>query len=269
MAYGMDHSRYAENKRAVKDKYLGPLVKTFMTRCIQCTRCVRFSSEIAGRAGAGRHRARREHGDRHLYRAGADHRAVRQPDRYLPGRRADLNKPYSFTARPWELRKTDSVDVHRRDGRQHPRRRRGPEVLRILPRLNDEVNEEWLGDKSRFCLDGLKRRRLDKPWVRRGRQAAPGDLARGVRRHRRPAEGRAGRADRRDRRRSVRCREHGRAEGPDGGAGLGQPRLPPGRRAARCGAPRVLPVQQHASPASRRPTRSCWSAATRGARRRC
>ena len=185
-SYGQDHSRYAENKRAVKDKYLGPLVKTIMTRCIQCTRCVRFATEIAGVPELGA-TARGENMEITTY-------VEKALTSELSGNLIDIcpvgaltSKPYAFVARPWELRKTDSIDALDAVGSAIRVDARGAEVLRILPRPNDEVNEEWLGDKSRFSFDGLKRRRLDKPWLREERQAAPGNLARGVRRHRRQA----------------------------------------------------------------------------------
>ncbi len=171
-SYGMDHSRFAENKRAVKDKYLGPLVKTFMTRCIHCTRCIRFSSEVAGVSEMGA-TARGESMEVGTY-------IEKALTTELSGNLIDicpvgalLNKPYSFTARPWELRKTDSVDVHDALGANIRVDARGSEVLRVLPRINDDVNEEWLGDKSRFSHDGLKRRRLDKPWVRQDGKLRP------------------------------------------------------------------------------------------------
>ena len=164
--YGMDHSRYDENKRAVKDKYLGPLVKTIMTRCIHCTRCIRFCSEVAGVPELGAV-ARGENMEVTTY--------VEQAlTSELSGNLIDIcpvgaltSKPYAFVSRPWELRKTDSVDVLDALGAAIRVDSRGSEVLRILPRVNDDVNEEWLGDKSRFSWDGLKRRRLDRPWVRR------------------------------------------------------------------------------------------------------
>jgi len=166
MGYGMDHSRYAENKRAVKDKYLGPLVKTVMTRCIQCTRCIRFASEIAGVPELGA-TARGENMEVGTY-------VEKALTSELSGNLIDIcpvgaltSKPYAFVARPWELRKTDSVDVLDAVGANIRIDARGPEVLRILPRVNDDVNEEWLGDKSRFSIDGLKRRRLDSCWIRR------------------------------------------------------------------------------------------------------
>jgi len=171
-SYGMDHSRFAENKRAVKDKYLGPLVKTFMTRCIHCTRCIRFISEVAGVSEMGA-TARGENMEVGTY-------IEKALTTELSGNLIDicpvgalLNKPYSFTARPWELRKTDSVDVHDALGSNIRVDARGSEVLRVLPRTNEDVNEEWLGDKSRFSQDGLRRRRLDKPWVRQDGKLRP------------------------------------------------------------------------------------------------
>jgi NADH-quinone oxidoreductase subunit G len=165
MGYGMDHSRYAENKRAVKDKELGPLVKTVMTRCIHCTRCIRFITEVAGVPDLGA-TARGENMEVGTY-------VEKALGSELSGNIIDLcpvgaltSKPYAFVARPWELTKTDSIDVLDAVGTNIRVDARGPEVLRILPRVNDDVNEEWLGDKSRFAMDGLKRRRLDRPWVR-------------------------------------------------------------------------------------------------------
>jgi len=171
-SYGMDHSRFAENKRAVKDKFLGPLVKTFMTRCIHCTRCIRFSSEVAGVAEMGAtSRGENMEVGTYIEKALTTELSGNLIDICPVG--ALLNKPYSFTARPWELRKTDSVDVHDALGANIRVDARGSEVLRILPRINDDVNEEWLGDKSRFSHDGLKRRRLDKPWVRQDGKLRP------------------------------------------------------------------------------------------------
>jgi len=166
MGYGMDHSRYAENKRAVPDKNLGPLVKTVMTRCIHCTRCIRFISEVAGvpDLGATARGERMEVGT-YVEKALGSELSANIIDLCPVG--ALTSKPYAFTARPWELTKTDSIDVLDAVGANIRVDTRGPEVLRILPRLNEDVNEEWLGDKSRFAVDGLKRRRLDKPWVRR------------------------------------------------------------------------------------------------------
>jgi NADH-quinone oxidoreductase subunit G len=166
MGYGMDHSRYAENKRAVKDKDLGPLVKTVMTRCIHCTRCIRFISEVAGVPDLGA-TSRGEHMEVGTYveKALGSELSANIIDLCPVG--ALTSKPYAFVARSWELSKVDSVDVLDAVGANIRIDARGPEVLRILPRLNEDVNEEWLGDKSRFAMDGLKRRRLDRPWVRR------------------------------------------------------------------------------------------------------
>jgi NADH-quinone oxidoreductase subunit G len=166
MGYGMDHSRYAENKRAVKDKNLGPLVKTVMTRCIHCTRCIRFITEVAGVPDLGA-TSRGEHMEVGTY-------VEKALGSELSGNIIDLcpvgaltSKPYAFVARSWELTKIDSVDVLDAVGTNIRVDARGPEVLRILPRTNEDVNEEWLADKSRFAMDGLRRRRLDRPWVRR------------------------------------------------------------------------------------------------------
>ncbi|MBN8890664.1 MAG: NADH-quinone oxidoreductase subunit G [Rhodospirillales bacterium 70-18] len=166
VGYGGDSSRYEEAKRAVKDKNLGPLVKTVMTRCIQCTRCIRFSTEIAGVSELGA-TARGEGMEVGTY-------VEKALTSELSGNLIDIcpvgaltSKPYAFVARPWELKKTDSVDVLDAVGAAIRVDSRGPEVLRVLPRLNEDVNEEWLADKSRFAVDGLKRRRLDSCWVRR------------------------------------------------------------------------------------------------------
>ena len=170
--YGMDHSRYAENKRAVKDKYLGPLIKTVMTRCIHCTRCIRFSSEVAGvpEMGATGRGENMEVGT-YIEKALTSELSGNLADICPVG--ALLPKPWNYQARPWEYRKTDSVDVHDALGAAIRVDARGAEVLRILPRINEDVNEEWIGDKSRYALDGLKRRRLDKPWVRDGGKLRP------------------------------------------------------------------------------------------------
>ena len=163
--YGAGVSRYAENKRAVTDKYLGPLVKTVMTRCIQCTRCVRFATEVAGVPELGA-TSRGENMEITTY-------VEKALTSELSGNLIDIcpvgaltSKPDAFVARPWELKKTDSIDVTDAVGTNISVQARGGEVLRILPRINDEVNEEWMADKGRFSLDGFKRRRLDTPWLR-------------------------------------------------------------------------------------------------------
>jgi NADH-quinone oxidoreductase subunit G len=166
MAYGMDHGRTTEAKRAVKDKYVGPLIKTVMTRCIHCTRCIRFATEVAGVPDLGA-TGRGESMEVGTY-------VEKALGSELSGNLIDIcpvgaltSRPYAFVARPWELAKTDSVDVLDAVGAAIRIDSRGPEILRILPRVNEAVNEEWLGDRSRFAFDGLRRRRLDRPWVKR------------------------------------------------------------------------------------------------------
>jgi len=164
VAYGFDRGRYTENKRAVTDKDLGPLVKTIMTRCIHCTRCVRFTDEIAGTAEL----AMVSRGEESEITTFGGPLTTE-----LSGNVIDVcpvgaltSKPYAFVARPWELKKTESIDVLDAVGANIRIDVRGSAVLRIMPRLNEEVNEEWLGDKSRFSFDGLRTRRLDRPYVR-------------------------------------------------------------------------------------------------------
>jgi NADH-quinone oxidoreductase subunit G len=165
MAYGRDGSRFAEHKRAVKDKHMGPLIKTIMTRCIHCTRCVRFATEVAGVPELGL-LGRGEHAEITTY-------LEKSLDSELSANVIDLcpvgaltSKPYAFVSRPWELTKTESVDVLDAVGAAIRVDSRQTEVLRILPRLNEDVNEEWLGDKSRYACDALGRQRLDRPYVR-------------------------------------------------------------------------------------------------------
>ncbi len=165
MAYGMDHSRYREAKRVVKDKNIGPLIKTIMTRCIQCTRCVRFASEVAGVPElGGTNRGENMEIGTYVEKALTTELSGNLIDICPVG--ALTSRPYAFVSRPWELRKTDSIDVQDATGANIRVDTRGPEVLRILPRINDEVNEEWMADRGRFSFDGLKKRRLDRPWLR-------------------------------------------------------------------------------------------------------
>jgi NADH-quinone oxidoreductase subunit G len=165
MGYGRDDTRYHENKRAVEDKYMGPVIKTVMTRCIQCTRCVRFITEVAGIPEIG------------LISRGEDVEITTYLESAvtseLSGNVNDLcpvgaltHKPWAFNYRPWELKKTDSIDVMDALGSAIRIDARGNEVMRVLPRTNEDVNEEWLSDKSRYACDGLLRQRLDKPYVR-------------------------------------------------------------------------------------------------------
>ncbi|MEO7826999.1 MAG: NADH-quinone oxidoreductase subunit NuoG, partial [Allosphingosinicella sp.] len=172
IAYGRGHSRFAENKRAVTEKYMGPVVKTVMTRCIQCTRCVRFAEEVAGVEEIGAI-GRGENMEITSYLEGA-------VTSELSGNVVDLcpvgalvSKPYSFEARPWELRKVPGIDVMDAVGTNIRIDHRFREVMRALPRLNEDVNEEWAHDKTRHCVDGLVRNRLDRPWVRRDGELQP------------------------------------------------------------------------------------------------
>jgi NADH-quinone oxidoreductase subunit G len=176
VAYGFDRGRYTEGKRAVTDKYLGPLIETFMTRCIQCTRCIRFIDEIAGVPVLGGVN-RGEHMEITTYveQAIASELSGNLVDVCPVG--ALTSKPYAFSARPWELRKTETVDVLDAIGSNIRIDARGGEVMRVLPRLNEDVNEEWISDKTRFAVDGLKRRRIDRPYVRRDGKLQPASWA--------------------------------------------------------------------------------------------
>jgi NADH-quinone oxidoreductase subunit G len=172
MAYGQDRGRCQENKRAVTDKVFGPLIETFMTRCIQCTRCVRFATEIAGVSDLGA-LGRGEHMEITTYLDGAI-------SSELSGNLIDLcpvgaltNKPASYTYRAWELKKTESIDVQDALGSAIRIDTRGNQVIRVLPRINDDINEEWLGDRSRFAIDGLMVQRLDRPYVRKDGRLQP------------------------------------------------------------------------------------------------
>ena len=167
MGYGRAaFHRYNENKRAVEDKYMGPLIKTIMTRCIQCTRCVRFATEIAGVPDLGATgRGEDMEITTYLEKAFSSELSGNVVDLCPVG--ALTSKPYTFTARPWELRKTESIDVMDAQGCNIRVDARGPQVLRVLPRLNEDVNEEWISDKARHACDGLNRQRLDKPYIRK------------------------------------------------------------------------------------------------------
>ncbi len=176
MAFGGDSTRYKENKRSVEDKNIGPLVKTVMTRCIHCTRCVRFSTEVAGVTELG------------LLGRGEDAEITTYLEKAmtseLQGNVIDLcpvgaltSKPYAFQARPWELNKTESIDVMDAVGSAIRVDTRGREVMRVLPRVNEAVNEEWISDKTRFIWDGLRTQRLDQPYVRKGKSLAPATWA--------------------------------------------------------------------------------------------
>ena len=166
VAYGRGKSRYDENKRAVTEKYMGPLIKTTLTRCIHCTRCVRFSEEVAGVDEIGAlFRGENTQITTYLEHAAKHELSANVIDLCPVG--ALTSRPYAFEARPWELKKTLSIDVSDAIGANIRVDVRGREVLRVLPRVNDDVNEEWISDKARFQIDGLTKRRLDRPWIRR------------------------------------------------------------------------------------------------------
>ncbi|HWE76610.1 MAG TPA: NADH-quinone oxidoreductase subunit NuoG, partial [Stellaceae bacterium] len=172
MAYGVDASRFAENKRAVEDKYLGALVKTSMNRCIQCTRCVRFITEVAGVPELGAI-GRGEDMEITSYLESALHSELQANIVDICPVGALTSKPYAFAARPWELNKTESIDVMDAVGSAIRIDTRGSEVMRILPRINEEINEEWISDKTRHVVDGLRTQRLDQPYVRKDGQLRP------------------------------------------------------------------------------------------------
>lgn len=172
MAFGIDKNRYEENKRAVTDKYIGPLIRTKMSRCIHCTRCVRFTTEVAGISELG------------LTGRGEDAQITTYLETAMTsemqGNVIDLcpvgaltSRPYQDTARPWELTKTETIDVMDAVGSNIRVDSRGREVMRIMPRLNEAVNEEWISDKTRFIWDGLKTQRLDQPYVRKNGKLVP------------------------------------------------------------------------------------------------
>ncbi len=172
MYYGKGKSRYDDMKRAVEDKYMGPLIKTHMTRCIHCTRCIRFTEDVAGVPDLGA-TGRGESMEVTTY-------VEKAIGSELSGNIIDLcpvgaltSKPYAFAARPWELNKVETIDVHDAVGSNVRVDVRGNSVLRVLPRLNEDINEEWISDKTRFACDGLKLQRLDKPYVRKDGALVP------------------------------------------------------------------------------------------------
>ena len=165
MSFGSDKTRYLENKRAVEEKSMGPLIKTNMTRCIHCTRCVRFSTEVAGVNDLGA-LGRGEGLEITTY-------LEKSIDSELSACVVDLcpvgaltSKPYAFNARPWELTHVETIDVMDGLGSNIRVDTKGNQVMRVLPRLNEDINEEWISDKTRYAIDGLKAQRLDKPYIR-------------------------------------------------------------------------------------------------------
>ena len=211
MAYGVDTSRYHENKRAVENKYIGALVKTSMNRCIHCTRCVRFTTEVAGVSELG------------AIGRGEDMEITTYLEKAmtseLQGNVVDLcpvgaltAKPYEFHARPWELSKTESIDVMDALGSAIRIDSRGREVVRILPRINEAINEEWISDKTRHVVDGLKTQRLDRPYLRVDGKLPPATWPQAFAAIAAKAKATQRRPHRRDRRRSCQRRGNVRAE---------------------------------------------------------
>ena len=172
MGYGRDDSRYHDNKRAVEEKAMGPLIKTVMTRCIQCTRCVRFITEVAGSPEIGLI-SRGEDVEITTYLGSAVTSELSGNVNDLCPVGALTHKPWAFHYRPWELKKTQSIDVMDALGSAIRVDSRSSAVLRVLPRINEDINEEWLSDKSRYAVDGLARQRLDRPYVRTNGKLAP------------------------------------------------------------------------------------------------
>ena len=166
MYYGVDKSRFVENKRQVKEKYMGPLIKTQMTRCIHCTRCVRFATEVAGVPEIGAiGRGENMEITTYLEKAMESELSANVIDLCPVG--ALTSKPYAFEARPWELKKTESIDVTDAVGSNIRVDTYNWEVKRILPRLNEDINEEWISDKTRYSCDGLLKQRLDVPYIKK------------------------------------------------------------------------------------------------------
>ena len=228
MAYGFDHSRFKENKRSVTDKNLGPLVETHMTRCIHCTRCIRFSTEVAGVEvlGATGRGENMEVGT-YVEKAISSELSANIIDLCPVG--ALTSKPYAFEARPWELTKTESIDVLDAVGSNIRVDSRGREVMRVLPMLNEDVNEEWISDKTRYACDGLTRQRLDKPYVKVDGKLQPASWHEAFDAIGGKVRGLDGSKIAAIARRYVRCRSDDRAQGSDGDARVIQYRLPPGR----------------------------------------
>ena len=245
MAYGVDASRYAENKRAVEDKYIGPLVKTIMTRCIHCTRCIRFATEVAGVPELGAiGRGEDMEITTYLEQAMTSELQSNVVDLCPVG--ALTSKPYAFAARPWELNKTQSIDVMDALGSAIRIDTRGREVMRILPRTNDDVNEEWISDKTRHVVDGLRTQRLDQPYLRENGRLRPAtwkEAFAAIAAKVKTAGGKRIGAIVGD---LAGVEEMYRAQGPDRPPRQRQYRCAPGRRGARSGlGPGELSVQRH------------------------
>src|SRR6185312_5131617 len=172
MAFGMGGSRYTENKRAVEEKYIGPLIKTVMTRCIHCTRCVRYMTEVAGVEELGLI-GRGEDAEITTYLERGIHSEMSANVVDLCPFGALNHRPWAFSARPWEMETTETIDVMDAVGSAISVDTRGAAVMRILPRNNDAVNEEWISDKTRHVADGLRTQRLDRAYIRKNGRLEP------------------------------------------------------------------------------------------------
>ena len=248
-------SRYPENKRAVEEKYIGPLVKTIMTRCIHCTRCIRFSTEVAGVPELGAiGRGEDMEITTYLEQAMTSELSGNMVDLCPVG--ALTSKPYAFTARPWELNKTESIDVMDALGSAIRIDTRGREVMRILPRTNDDVNEEWISDKTRYVVDGLSTPAARPPLHARGRPLEAASWKEAFAAIAAQGEDGGRQAHRRHRRRSCRRRGDVRAQGPDAAAWAASISIA-ARTARRSTRLRAAPAicSTPPSPVSRRPMR--------------
>ena len=227
MAYGRPFSRFDENKRAIDDKYMGPVIKTAMTRCIQCTRCIRFSEEVAGVPELGMlYRGEDSQISSYLENAVQTEMAGNLADVCPVG--ALLQKPQAFESRPWELRRVPGIDVMDAVGSNIRFDVRQRQVMRILPRVNEDVNEEWISDKTRHHVDALVRNRLDRPWVREKGKLREASWSEALDLFAKKLK-KAGAERRGHRRRPARRRDDVCGEGAAGRAGLDPARRPPDR----------------------------------------
>jgi NADH-quinone oxidoreductase subunit G len=266
MGYGFDRSRYHENKRAVPDKELGPLVKTSMNRCIHCTRCIRFATEVAGVEELGA-TGRGESMEVTTY---VEHALSTE----LSGNLVDLcpvgaltSKPYAYEARSWELTKTESIDVLDALGSNIRIDTRGAQVMRVLPRMNDDVNEDWISDKTRHAIDGLRYQRLDRPYVRKAGkllEATWDEAFKTISERLGKLEGGKIAAIAGDQ-----CDAESMVALKDLMVNLGSANIDCRQDGAMLDGPRGSYIFNPGITASIRPMRSCWSAPIRASRRRC
>ncbi len=266
MAYGRSFSRFEENKRAIDDKYMGPVIKTSMTRCIQCTRCIRFSSEVAGVDEIGM-----------LYR-GEDSQITSYLEQAIGGELAGnladvcpvgalLQKPQIFEMRPWELRRVPGIDVMDAVGSNIRLDVRQRQVMRILPRINEDVNEEWISDKTRHHVDALVRGRLDRPWVREKGKLREASWTEALELFAGAVE-QGGQQGRGDCRRPARCRDHVCGQEAARRAGVEPARRTADRPDLRLQQPVSGRVQLDDRGDRECRRRACWSAPTSAGKRR-